>query len=186
MIFCVTSFSTTSRDSELLKATVHPKIYRAAKEACQIILEKKQKFILKDVRINDFKIVSVNVEVVDENIFETQQIEEEEISLSSFSVPSTDDSDSVGQKKGDITNETIKSKADSDMPESIKYPLGSVLANVVVYYESEDIYEVVSKEPLQGDVNFQEFELSNTKRNFWSFSACISGHVDLNWQVVRI
>ena len=141
-----------SRDAELLKATVHPKIYRAAKEECQIILEKKLKFRLKDVHIQYFMIVTVRTEVVDEDVYEMQQIQE---------------------TREEADKPIAAVAADSDIPAAIKYPLGSVLAHVVVFCQSVDSYDVVSEGPME--------KLICTEV---TFSACISGHVDTAWQVV--
>ena len=128
--------------------------------------------------IKNFKIVSVDVEVVDEVVFELQEAQEMAPSSSSATISAK------AEHSSETANE-IK-KVDSDIPQVIKYPLGSVLVHVVVFYESEDNYDVVSMESRKDNSNFQEYELSNIKRNFWTFSACISGHVDLTWQLVRI
>ena len=140
--------STVSHNAEYLKATLRPDIY--VKEAMQIILERKQKFPLKDIIIKDFKILRVFVSIVDEERFEMQQfIEEKEIFF----------------KPANIHEERAR---------CIKYPLGSVLAQVAVMYESEDIYDAESEEPLKN------------KKFLWCYEACISGHVDLAWQVVQM
>ena len=172
------------------------------------------KFILKGIHVKRFHYVGLDLEVIDEEKYKQQleevdvQVEEGDVVPANMHVTishgmtkqkplTSDDSKDASTATTDPPtaanpDEEIEAMvADPDIPSPPIYPLGSVLLHVHVTYESEDTYEITTnmeerKNKDQTGGNFQEYSLTNRKLNAWTFTGCISGHVELDYIVTKI
>lgn len=150
----------TAHAEELLQFALNPPLFKLYMAAFREIEARDYKITLQDLVIKDTIIGAATTCIVDEEFYKEEEHTYNRLAevLRSFATESKD-----------LQFDSIERR----------YPLGSVVANVDVIYDTEEIY-------LKIDELKQEETIHRLNRTVVRFQSCISGQNELDWVVTMM